>query len=268
MAILTISREFGSGGHQVGRNIADSLDYKLLEKDRIFQDIKASCPQWEEWARELDEHDPTLWERYDWSFKGFGALIQSMILEHALHDRIVIMGRGGSFLLKDISHALRVRIVAPLDIRIARIISRDCIDAATARRLVERADRERNGFVNAIYDKPIGDVSEYDITFDTGNQSHDEIVQHITALLEEKDRLKSEQSINVLQVRAKTARFRATLLTDPSLSTITTLDLAYEDSHFVLRGIVRNPKEHQRVEETARRITQCEPFRCELRYRA
>lgn len=268
MAILTISREFGSGGHEVGRKIAESLDYEYLGKDNIFQDIKASGHQWEEWARELDEHDPTLWERYDWSFRGFGALIQSMILDHALHDRIVIMRRGGSFLLKGVSHALRVRILAPLEFRIARIISRDAIDASTARRLVDRADRERNGFVQALYGKPINDPSEYDVTFDTSINSHEEIIQHITALLEEKEQLKSEKSLSALRIQAKAARIRAKLLTDPSLSTITTLDLEYDGNHFVLRGIVRNPKEHQRVEEAARRIVQCEPFRCELHYRA
>jgi cytidylate kinase len=267
MAILTISREFGSGGRTVGHAVADSLVYEYLGKGRIFQHIKASGYKWEEWAQELDEHNPTLWERYDWSFRGFGALIQSTILNHALHDNIVIMGRGGSFLLKGVPHALSVRIIAPLETRVARIISRDSIDATTARQLVERTDRERTGFVHALYGKSIDDPSEYDATFDTGKQKIEEIIQAVTSLLEEKERQKTEKSLKNLQAQATAARIKAGLLTDPALFAIMTLDLEYDGTCFVLHGIVHNPREHKRVEDAARRIAENQPLRCELHYR-
>jgi hypothetical protein len=70
--------------------------------------------EWEKWGKDLDEHCPTLWEKHDWSFRGFSALVQSSILGHALKGRVVIMGRGGNFLLKDVPYALRIRVVARL----------------------------------------------------------------------------------------------------------------------------------------------------------
>ena len=78
--------------------------------------IYASGKEWEEWGKNLDEHCPTVWEKYDWSFRGFGALLQSHILNHALNNKVVIMGRGGNFLLKDIPYALKV----PLQRRLSR----------------------------------------------------------------------------------------------------------------------------------------------------
>ncbi|RPJ04074.1 MAG: cytidylate kinase-like family protein, partial [Deltaproteobacteria bacterium] len=128
MAILTISREFGSGGKEVGRAVADSLGFEYVDKEKVLIEIRKAGNKWEEWGKELDEHSPSVWEKYDWSFRGFGALIQSFILSRAVKDKVVIMGRGGSFLLKGIPFALSVRIVAPIEARIARIVARESIN--------------------------------------------------------------------------------------------------------------------------------------------
>lgn len=268
MAILAVSRQYGSGGREVGLAIAESMNYEYLDKEKIFQDIKNTGYKWEQWAGELDEHNPSVWERYDWSFRGFGALIQSTILNHSLRDRIVIMGRGGGFILKGIAHALRIRVVAPVEARIARITSRDAVDLETAHWLLEKIDRERTGFIQALYGKGIDDPAEYDIAFDSSQTTIEDIVRQVEHLLKQKDALKGEASEKDLQMCAAAAAIKAGLLTDPAFFSMTTLDVEYDGTSVVLRGIVRNPKDHKRVEEAARRLAQCEPFRCELRYRA
>jgi hypothetical protein len=107
-AVLTVSREYGSGGKEVGRAIARELSYEYVDRDTILADIRKDGPKWEQWAKDLDEHCPTVWEKYDWSFRGFAALVQWHVLEHAQKGGVVIMGRGGNFLLKDIPHAYRI----------------------------------------------------------------------------------------------------------------------------------------------------------------
>jgi len=97
MAILTISREFGSGGREIGQAVAALLNYEYIDKQNILSDLKSAGHEWEKWGRDLDEHCPTIWEKYDWSFRGFSALLQRCILDHALRGKAVIMGRGGNF---------------------------------------------------------------------------------------------------------------------------------------------------------------------------
>jgi len=264
MAILTISREFGSGGREIGQTVASLLNYDYVNKQRLLLDLKAVGSEWEKWGRELDEHSPTVWEKYDWSFRGFSALMQSAILDHALKGKAVIMGRGGNFLLGNIPSALRVRVIAPLEKRIERIMMRESVDRDTAKWLTEKTDNERAGFIRSVYGKEWDDPDEYDIVFDTGRRNEEEVIKIIRDNLLEKEQLSS--GTELLRMRAEAARVKAGLLTNPGLF-IPTLDVFCDEGGIVLRGVVHSAKEHKAVEEEARRLEKDLPVRCELHYR-
>ena len=87
-------------------------------------------------GRELDEVCPTFWERYDWQYRGYVASMEALIMAYAAADHVVIIGRGGSFLLQAIPHCLRVRLVAPLKARVERIIMLENLDPKAAERLI------------------------------------------------------------------------------------------------------------------------------------
>lgn len=266
MAILTVSREFGSGGREIAQRVAKALGYELMDKETILAEIRALGSKWEEWAKELDEHSPSIWEMYDWSFRGFGALVQSTILSHAARDKVVIIGRGGNFLLRGIAHALGIRIVAPLEVRVARIMTRESVDQGMARWLAEKIDRERAGFVHALYGRRVDDLEGYDALFDTGSESFEEVALKVIGLVREREHAKSEASQRVLEMQASAARVKAALLTNPAFS-LPTLDVEYDGKEIVLRGVVHNPKEHTSVEETARKFAGSLPLKCHLHYR-
>ncbi len=59
MAILTISREYGSGGREIGRLTAERLGYRYVDKERLFQDLEQAGQRWGRVAKELDEVAPT-----------------------------------------------------------------------------------------------------------------------------------------------------------------------------------------------------------------
>ena len=266
MAVLTISREFGSGGREIGGAVAKALDYGIVDKDRILSDIRSMGHKWEQWSKDLDEHSPSIWEKYDWSFRGFVALMQSILLKYALKNRMVILGRGGNFLLRDVPFVLRVRITAPLENRIECVMHRDTVDRSTAKWLIEKTDRERSGFIRSIYGKGWNEDAEYDDGFDTGVTSQEEIVQTLVKRLEERDRFFDEQSKHMVQMRAEAARIKAGLLTNPSLF-IPTLDVEYDGRDIVLRGVIHNPRELERVEKEARKLSGDLPMKVALHYR-
>lgn len=257
----------GSGGREVAYSAGRKLGYRVATKDLIMADMKKYGPDWEDRAKILDEHRPTIWERNDWSFRGFCALLQDHIFSYALDDNVVIMGRGGNFLLEDIPHVLRIRIVAPLEAKTERLIRREGIDYETARRLAEETDDGRAGFIKAVYAKSWDDPAGYDRIYDSGAKPIGEIVDEVCSALIEKDRLNNEDARRLLSLRALAARIKARILTDKGLF-VPVFDAVAEGDKIVLKGVVHKPQEHERIDEAARSIAGDVAVRCELRYRA
>ena len=266
MAILTVSRQFGSGGREIGRRVADDLGYAYVDRDRILNDIRAAGEKWEEWGKGLDEHCPTIWEKYDWSFRGFGALLQSAVLNHAADDRVVIIGMGANFLLKGIPHVLTIHVVGPLELRIENVMQRDAVDHKTAQWLLEKKDGERSCFIRSLYSKQWEDFEQYDLALDMGIQTRDEATERVKAILLEKERSGSEETRKLVRMRAVAAKIKAGLCVNPSLQA-STLDVVYDGGCVVLRGIVHNLKERQRIEDAAAELAADLPLKNELHYR-
>lgn len=262
--VLTISREYGSGGREIGQAIARELGYRYVDKDRILADMRSQGASWEAWARELDEHCPTIWERNDWSYRGFAALVQQHILEHALQGSAVIMGRGGNFILKNMPQVLRVRVAAPPDVRIERVTLREGVDRGTAQWLCEKIDAERACFLHALYGGNWDDPKEYDRVITVAGQSVDEAVASIRSELAR--RAVPESARTALRMRAAAARVKAGIMTNPAFF-VPVFDVAAEGDGLVLRGVAHTPREHRAIEQAAEKLAAGLPLRCELHYR-
>jgi cytidylate kinase len=266
MAILTISRELGSGGREIGQAIAQDLGYDFVDKAKILDDLQGMGKNWEKWGESMDEHCPTIWEKYDWSFRGFGALIQSTILNYAMKDSVVLIGRGANFILEGIPFADRIHVMAPIEDCVARIMVRESVDRETALWLKEKTDRDRSSFIYSLYGKRWGDPEEYEEVVNTAEQSIDDTTAKIKEILKQKDRQSNEPGWKELEMRAAAAKVKAGILTDPSIF-IPTLDIFYDGKSIVVKGIIHNPKEHKKIEKKTAPLAGNYPLRYELHYR-
>ncbi len=266
MAILTISRELGSGGREIGQAIAQDLGYDFVDKARILNDLQGIGKNWEKWGESMDERCPTIWEKYDWSFRGFGALIQSTILNYAMKDSVVLIGRGANFILEGIPFADRIHVMAPIENRISQIMVRESMNREAALWLIEKTDRDRSCFIFSLYGKRWGDPEEYDDVVNTAEQSVDNITATIKEILNQKDRHPNEPGWKELEMRAAAAKVKTGILTDQSIF-IPTLDIFYDGSSIVVKGIIHNPKEHKKIETKAASLAGNYPLRCDLHYR-
>ena len=266
MAILTVARQFGSGGREVGQKVADDLGYAYVDRERILNDIREAGEKWEEWGKGLFEHCPTIWERYDWSYRGFNALLQSAVLNYAVDDRVVIAGMGANFLLKGIPHVLTVYAVGPLESRLDYVMQRDELDRKTAQWLLETKDDGRSCWIRSLYRKNWENHEEYDLVLDMGIQTIEEATERVKTILLEKDHLANEETKKLVQMRAAAARIKAGLCVNPAIQ-FATLDVIYDGEHIVLRGIAHNPRERQNIEEAAAELAGDLPLKNELHYR-
>ena len=269
MAIVTISRGSGTLGEDIGKSVAEKLGYEYVGKDLILKEIQAqACPseKWLEWGRELDEHGPSVWERFDRSFLGFVALVESAIYGYAMKNDRVIMGRGANWLLRDVPYALRVRIVAPMEERIRRVSDREHVNRETARRMIEFSDHERESYLHAVYRKDGSEPEDYDLVFDTGKLGVADVVGLIVDAIPATEKRATPQAKERIQQLALAARVKAAVNTD-FRSFVPTLEVVHDGSEIVLRGIVHSEKEQKLVMETAKIAAGSTPVRSELHYR-
>lgn len=266
MAILTVARQFGSGGLEMGRRVADDLGYAYVDRERVMNDLRQAGEKWEEWGKDLFKHCPTIWERYDWSFRGFGALLQSAVLNYAANDRVVVIGMGANFLLKGVAHALTIYVRGPLEARIDKVMQRDGVDRKTAQWLIEKKDGERSCWIRSLYGRHWESSEEYDLILDLGGQSLDAAAERVKTMLLKRDPLADEANRELVRMRAAAARVKAGLCVNPAIRAAT-LDVVYDGEHIVLRGIVHTTKERQHIEETASKLAADLPLKSELQYR-
>ncbi|EAT16117.1 cytidylate kinase-like family protein [Desulfuromonas acetoxidans] len=186
MAIITISREMGSGGSIIARNLADKLGYDLIDGEAILK-VAASYGLTADNVEMADEKPPAFVESLDESLEIDMHRIEQIILEYALKGNAIIYGRGGQDLLAGINTVFRTRIIAPFDIRVERWAEREWLDPDLSRILVRKSDQQRAGFIKYYFDRDWNDPYDYDLVINTTKISEEMAVDLICKGIEEKN---------------------------------------------------------------------------------
>ena len=178
MAIITISREMGSGGIPIVHQAAEELGYTLINGDTI-KDVASDYGLTAEALQQVDEKPPVFVEKIDRQIELSMNRIQLIVLEQALKGDVVIYGRGGQDLLPGISNVFRVRVIAPFEERVERWAVREWIDPDLARSLVRKSDQQRAGFIKYYFDRNWSNPIDYDLIVNTSRLSFETAVKMI-----------------------------------------------------------------------------------------
>ena len=210
MAIITISRQMGSGGIPIAHKVAEKLGYTLVDGDAIME-VADQYGLTRESIEQADEKPPHFVETLDSKHEIALHLIELIILEYALKGNVIIYGRGGQDLLDGIQSVLRVRIIAPFEDRVERWAEREWLDPDRARRLVRKNDQQRAGFIKYYFDRDWDDPLGYDLVINTSRLSEEGAVRLICDagkdrnLLENKAEYKKVLADLVLRKRVEIA---------------------------------------------------------------
>ncbi len=166
MSVITISRQLGSLGTEIAHAVANELNYEYIDKDKIGEALRNYGLSAGE-VETFDEKPPPFWDYMYMQKKKFLHIIQALIQGFARKDNVVIVGRGGQVLLKDFPAVLHVRIVAPLDFRIQRIIEQGWGDKKQAMAVLQRSDRDSAGYMRGFFDVDWDDPHLYDLMINT-----------------------------------------------------------------------------------------------------
>ena len=220
MAIVTVSQEIGSGGSEIATALADRLGYRYVDQDMISQAAQKYGVD-EAKLAPLDETKPSLFERFDVETRQYITVLQSALLDVAEVDNVVIMGRGGQVLLRGIQHVLRVRVMAPFDLRVKRVMKGmaarmgETVDARTMAETVRRNDHQKFGRMRYLYDVDWSDPSLYDVVINTEKLTPDAGVDAVVGLLQRPELAATESSRQTVRDRALASRVRTALAAHP-----------------------------------------------------
>ena len=220
MAIVTIAHVTGSGGPEIGTAVAERLGYRYVDREMISQ-AALKYGVVEDKLTQLDETKPSLFERFDVETRQYITVLQSALLDVAEQDHVVINSRGGQILLRGIAHVLRVRVIAPFDLRVKRVIAKmagqmaESVDVRTTAEMVRRSDQEKFGRMRYLYDVDWGDPALYDLVINTEKLTVDAAVEVIAGLVRRPQLQASEESRQAVRDRALASRVRAALAAHP-----------------------------------------------------
>jgi cytidylate kinase len=162
--IITISRGTLSGGRAVAECLADALGYPCVGRE-ILLDAARVLGASEERVRKMMEVPPTRWARFTRDRERYVLAVQAALGEHVARGDLVYHGLAGQFLLRGLPGVVRVRLIAPLEMRVQALIgAHHATTRLAAERFIRRVDRERRRWVRAMYDAEVGDPGLYDVT--------------------------------------------------------------------------------------------------------
>lgn len=104
---------------------------------------------------------------------------EAAIREMAQRGDVIILGRGGQMVLRDMPHTLHIRVTGDLDSRTARIAAIRHLSPAHARKAVEDEDAKRLGYLSENYKRSANDALLYDLVLRLGRFDLDETVEFI-----------------------------------------------------------------------------------------
>ena len=210
MPVITIGRQFGAGGKTVGEMLARRLKVDVLESQLIDKVAhRLQLPKEEVEAE--DEQPGSLLHRLlmalgsasgepmippetaawnppnvDPVFDTRRAVLeitQHVILEAARSGNVVIVGRGGAYILRDFPGALHVYLRAAEATRVKTAMARLNVPEEEARRRLKQTDENWSAYIKQVYGHDRNLPSHYDLVLDTGRLGYEATVRAILAAL-------------------------------------------------------------------------------------
>lgn len=188
---LLISRECGSGGSLLGQKAGERLGWNVFDS-KIVDEIAQAAHVHQRLVQSVDEHIHSRWEQTwreflleDLPDKKYLHHLRQTVMSLGHQGNVVLVGRGAQYFLPS-QCALRVRLVAPLEVRVQRVAERGELSSQEARMKVNMIDLERAAFVWKLFKKDIGSPANHDLIINTGEFNVENVTELVLDAMAEK----------------------------------------------------------------------------------
>jgi cytidylate kinase len=203
MPVITISRQYASGGSEIARLVAQRLGWELVDNEFVDRVARlAGLPReeveqheervtgfMERLARTLTSSSPELFMTpaagppvtVEPPEEEIVRLTERVIAEAVRHDRVILVGRGAPAYLAQREGTLHVMVVAPLEVRVRRAMERLKADQRDAERTIHEIDEGRRQYVKTHYRRRWDDPANYHLILNTDVFSYEQCAELIEA---------------------------------------------------------------------------------------
>ena len=184
MNVITVSREYGAGGGETGRLLAQALGWELLDRDLLHQAAAVEHVPDAELER-LDEKEVGLIDRFRLHppHQKYIHGLTGAVLQAAERGNVVLVGRGTRHLLGDRPGCFHVRLVAPLVWRVYRMAQREKLTQQQAMARCVEVDRIRERFTRYFFGADANRSDQYDLVANTGRLQPEDVAAIVADLI-------------------------------------------------------------------------------------
>ncbi len=188
--IITVGREFGSGGHIIAVKLAEHFGIQLLDSNILAEVAKKSNAR-EEYLKKYDESARNLF--FSRTVNGFSNSPEEIIAQMQFDyikqksdagESFVVIGRCADYILRENPALVRVFVLGDTEAKIKRTAEREGISEDKAKIRMEQADKRRKYFHNTHSENKWGDSRSYDITVNSSKLGLDSTVELLIKYIE------------------------------------------------------------------------------------
>ena len=196
--IICIGREFGSGGHEIGRKVAEKLGLELYDRDLIDRAAEKIIAMPKDVLEKADEKKRNPWLHEVWydvpnqELNGMTAndalhlAYNSIIRELAEKGDCVFVGRCADYILEQakIDH-ISLFIAAPSEWRVKRKMEQLSIDEKSATAMVRKKDKDRKAYYDYYTGRNWGRPYEYDLCINSSRLGIEATAEKLVEMIRE-----------------------------------------------------------------------------------
>ena len=239
MPIITISRGSMSGGKTLAECLSNAFGSPCVGRE-ILVDAAEKLGVPEQVLAKKMEKGPGLWDQLTLERRMYVVAVQSALAEYVAKGDLIYHGLAGHMLLRSVPAVLRLRLIAPLEVRIRTVMEREGLGKEAAERYIHEVDENRVRWTRFMYGVDLRDPQLYDLVINLENMS----ISTACALVAETakssefavtDRVRVQLADFSLACRVKTA-----LATNPASRGLD-LDVAADEGVVTVTGEVPQP---------------------------
>ncbi len=250
MAVVAIAREIGTAGTQVGLAVARALGCAFVDREIIVEAARRYEVAAERLV-DLDERAPSFWQRFDRERRRLLVFIRAALLDRLASGACVVTGRLAPLLLRDVAPVLLVRVTAPLDVRVRRVMAETRADEAAARAQIAAYERELAAQARSLLElEDWRDPTHYALVVNTARLSVEECAGLIVRAADAEPHRASPAMLARLRDHALAAAVHAALGRERTLGALT-IEVAAENGRVTLGGAVIGPAYAERARAIA-----------------
>jgi CMP/dCMP kinase len=167
--VLTLARELGAGERGFAPTLAERLGMRVYDRELLeAQAVRLGIPECE--LEKVDEHPPGIFQRFRPGnlYQRYRDALEKSMHELAAGGDAILVGRGGSRFLRNAPGAFHARLVAPMPVRVRRVMEYCWVRENVARKRIFESDAERSSFFESYFAADWSSPLEYDVIVNSG----------------------------------------------------------------------------------------------------